>query len=303
MINLQEELKIKIVSPFWEEAYQRALLDSEQPEWLTADYIKYLNREIGIVAEHEEQVLDALERVVKDKKLNLLAKTLYHILSVCKVSEEAITEMEYPRNPPEDVDVVGYRFVLLFPMLAHVKTAYDAIVGKGIDETIAKKTFKAFDACITLSTVKVGYPCFSVMYFRWNFLYINQRMYRIGRFEFEIIPKINEPVRAFMSKKGQITTLMDNAKIHKSGHLLGAAGCTDEVGAYYADFLETEDYYEGYAVNADSHLVERHKTKLLKSDWEPIFKSGDMLVGVHIPAEEKLDRATCIYRLCRNETL
>ena len=32
------------------------------------------------------------------------------------------------------------------------------------------------------------------------------------------------------------------------------SGCTDEAGAFDAVFLETDDYYEGYAVNSETEL-------------------------------------------------
>ncbi len=50
--------------------------------------------------------------------------------------------------------------------------------------------------------------------------------------------------------------------------------CTDEDGAYNADFTETDISYEGYAVNKERRLAENHRTVLSKKRLEACISSG-----------------------------
>jgi hypothetical protein len=100
-------------------------------------------------------------------------------------------------------------------------------------------------------------------------------------------------VSIFQDKAGKLCILMRDTRLHASGNRLGAIGFTDEAGSYDADFVETDTYYEGYAVNEKTCLAENQRTQLPKEEWQCIFAPGDTLIKVHIPVRGKLTKEAC----------
>ncbi len=86
---------------------------------------------------------------------------------------------------------------------------------------------------------------------------------------------------------------MRETRLHASGNRLGAIGFTDEAGSFDANFVETDTFYEGYAVNEKTCLAESTRTRLSKEEWRCIFAPGDTLLKVHIPYGGKLTRESC----------
>ena len=149
------------------------------------------------------------------------------------------------------------------------------------------------DSLFTSDSEKAGKPVFSAEMFR-NYgvaIYINSLI--IGRLRFEIYESSNRPARIFTNSDGELCVLMDNVILHNSGHILGSYMCTDEDGAYNANFTETDISYEGYTVDKETRLAEKHRTVLSKKDWRPVYLPGDAAIKVHIPYGGKLDKASC----------
>ena len=102
----------------------------------------------------------------------------------------------------------------------------------------------------------------------------------IGRLGFEMRPFPGH-VRAFTREDGTMRVLADGCRLHSSGLLLGAADCTDEEGAFDADYLETAEYYEGCPIENGRARPER--IRLPRSEWKDFLAPGDPVVSVHIP--------------------
>ena len=113
-------------------------------------------------------------------------------------------------------------------------------------------------------------------------------MLRIERFNFEVRPRFNCNVRVFINVNKQIKTLMDNVRLHRSGHVLGSAGCIDEEDSFEAQIIETETYYKGYPV-AVNGLAETKEVILYKEEWKVALSDEDAVISVHIPVGGKLD--------------
>ena len=86
---------------------------------------------------------------------------------------------------------------------------------------------------------------------------------------------------------------MCGTRLHASGNILGAIGFTGEAGAFDADFLETEEYYEGYPIDEKTHLAKNTRIRLSKDQWEVVLAPGDTLLKVHIPNTGKLLKEDC----------
>ncbi len=293
MNDIRDALHINIESPYWEAAYARALAEPETPAWLTEDYIHKLHDEYGLLPKTYKAVLTALPFVAKEPALCLLAKTLYHILGTKKGFKEAFTAFELPKPPEGTENKIGYDCVALFPVLAHLTPSWDELKARGIEERVLTDSLFWADSLFYQCSEKAARPCFNEETFKLYGVAIYLNHLIIGRLRFEIHENSNRPARVFKNENGKFCVLMENTILHKSGNILGAYGCTDEDGAYPADFKETETAYEGYAVDSKTGLAQNTRTVLPKTDWTQVYTPGDTAIKVHIPYGGKLDKASC----------
>ncbi len=293
MQDVRKKLNIKIESPFWDEALKKAQNDPEVPEWLTQEYVSALEERFSILKENLLSVLAALEQVVKTPELCLFAKILYHIIEKKESFSNSFPVFELPEAPEGASEVLGYDCVGLFPILAHVIPFSRELEARSVPEDVISDTLSFLRSFVSESFKKTGKPCFDKSSFSVFRVFVYTNYLWIGRLRFEIEPDSKRKVRGFINKCGEIRSLACDVTLHRSGNFLGAIGFTDEEGSFEADFVETDDFYEGYAVNPESSLVETARTRLPKSEWECIFKPGDALLKIHIPNGGPLTKEVC----------
>lgn len=292
MNDIRKVLHIDIQSPYWDEAYAAACASSSLPEWLTEEYINKLNK-YGLLPKTYDIVCQALPLVQAEPALCVLAKTLYHILGTKKGFSAAFTAFELPKAPEGTQNAIGYDCVAIFPVLAHLLPSWDELAARGIEDDVLTASLFWADSLFSQSIEKAGKPCFNEEFFKpyGVAIYLNHLI--IGRLRFEIHENSERPARVFQNASGEYCVLMENTMLHQSGHILGSYGCTDEDGAYNADFVETNTTYEGYAVDPKTGLAQNTRTILKKSDWTCVYASGLTTIKVHIPYGGKLDKETC----------
>ena len=283
MADIRELLDIKLESPYFDEAYAKALADPELPYFLTEEYIHTLNDICHVLPKTYDKVLEVLPHVRAVPELVLLAKTLYYILDTREKYPEAFKAFTLPEAPKDSEHAVGYDTVTLFPILAHVKKSWDELFARGVGEDVAASSHAWMDSFFAEACEINGKLCFTKPYFAAYGVGIYVETLIIGRLRFEPRECAVRPVRIFENKKGEYVPLMDNTLIHKSGHVFGTYGCKDEGACYPADFAETADFYEGYTVDPISRLVVRERVRLSKEEWTPVFVSGGHALSVHIP--------------------
>ena len=82
MENLAKQLNISIdlTNKYWIDAYNKALLEPLVPYFISAEFVKKIQDEYGVLAKNYNLLLDAVCQIKQDKNLCLLAKILYHLL-------------------------------------------------------------------------------------------------------------------------------------------------------------------------------------------------------------------------------
>lgn len=289
MNDLLKELNMEPISEFFDECYEKALSEKELPIWLKEEFIKEAAADFPFLTDNLEEVLSALPEVVKNEKLVLFAKTLFHMLKVKKHHEEVFMGLKFPKAP-KDENPLGYDMFSFYPMFARIWEAYKELRAKGADEEVLNITAKGVGGSLNASSKLAGRLAFIERYFLWCTTHKNGSLFKIGRFSFEIRDNVDLGIYAFRDKKGNIKIFMKgNMKIHKSGFVLGSAGAKDEEGSFETVYNETEEFYEGNAVLKSSSIVENSLTKLLKSEWELIYSPKDTLISVHIPKQGSFD--------------
>ena len=292
MTDIRELLGIKIESPYWDEAFEMALSDTEIPRWLTQDFLDMLHEEYKVLPKTYEVISSALPSVLAVNELSLFAKTLYHILNNREPFSRSFTEFEMPKAPSKE-NAVGYACVAVFPVLGHVYKTWRELEKRGLPKDVISSSLFWVDFLFDEAMKKSGKAEYSLDAFRPYSVGIYVNSLIIGRLRFEMCEKLSYPVRIFKNGAGDILPLMDGVRIHKSGHLLGTYGCNDEDGAYDADFAESDGYFEGYTVNESTRLVEKKRVRLNKSEWSQVYSSGMSVLKVHIPYGGKLDKEIC----------
>lgn len=293
MKDVRKILGVKIESPYWDEAFGKAQSEPVIPSWMTKEHIHSLHSDCGLLSDNIEAILSAASLISKNPELCLLAKILAHIIATKKTFEEAFTEFELPRAPEGTENTIGYDCFAVFPIIANLKPTWDELVARGMPEAFISAGLFWVDCFMSEATEQMGKPAFTDKYFKMYpiTVYINQ--FILKRLRFEIHPASDRPVRIFRNRNGRICILMDKVYLHKSGHILGSFGCSDEDDSYFADFVETDSTYEGYAVDEITRLAQNVRTVLLKKEWEPVFVPGDDVIKVHIPYTGKLTNEAC----------
>ncbi len=293
MTDIRKILNVDIESPYWDEAYEKALKQPEVPEWLTEKYFRDLHEETGLLPDVLETLVSALPYVLEVPELVLYAKTLYNIFGLKKSSSAAFSKFEQIKAPEGTENPIGYDLLLAFPIFAHLRPSWEELRGRGVEADIAQKSL-IWANDILNDVIKVeGKPSTSMYFFNVHRVCIYVSQLFIERLRFELHENSSRPAKVFQNRDGKLAALMCNTTIHKSGYILGSGNYTDEEGSYDADFVETETTYEGYAVSDETHVAEKTRTVLSKSEWTPVFVPGDTVLKVHISPGPGFTKEAC----------
>lgn len=277
--DIRKILNITIESPYWEDALAEAREMEEIPHWLTDEFLQNMEQELQILGDDFDAVMAYLSGLRKNPALILLAKVIYQILCQRKGFSDSFSAFSTPLDTSKDFD-----FITLLPLLAHVAIYAQELFDRGIDRQVIFDTLLFLRYSITESHKLHSKPCFNTSHgFSIYGAYMYCHMLCIDPLRFEIHPNSDRKVRVFRKQDGKLCALMCDTTLHASGNLLGAIGFTDEEGAFDADFRETDEYYEGYPIDDETHLAKSTRVQLPKNQWQQILAPGDTLLKVHIP--------------------
>ena len=293
MRDIRKMLKIEIKSPFWDEAFKKALEEPLVPVWLTEEYICNIQNEYNLFSQNYELILTAVAEIVKVPELCILAKILYYIIDKNKPFSQAFTACELPKAPKNTENPLGYECVGAFPIIAHLSESIKLLEQRGIEREIISKSLRTIDCMFTYSYEITGRKCFEKQFFKSYTEALSTNNLVLGRLRFEIRKNYIIPARVFKSKSGEYCVLLCDTVIHKSGNILGSFGNTDEDGSYDADFVESDSSYVGYSVDKITRLAQNVRTTLSKDEWTCIYKPGDDVIKVHIPHGPGLKKELC----------
>ena len=286
--DIRKILNITVESPYWEDALAEAREMEALPHWLTDEFLQDMERELELLGDGFAAARENLAVLRRNPELCLLAKVFFQILCRRKGFGGSFTELSLPLESSTDFD-----FVLLFPLLAHVAIYARELSQRGVDRKVIFDSMHFLRYSIGESRKRHGRPSFDKAALSIYGAYLYCNMLWIGRLRFEIHPDSNRNVWVFRNKEGRLCALMCGTRLHASGNILGAIGFTGEAGAFDADFLETEEYYEGYPIDEKTHLAKNTRIRLSKDQWEVILAPGDTLLKVHIPNTGKLLKEDC----------
>ena len=190
-------------------------------------------------------------------------------------------DMELPEFGVSLVDDM----LALFMLLPNVESMVEQYKKRGLPYD---KALEQIDGCITAVQRRRGREGIDRRYFDWLANYFKCMIFQGGVFRVEVGIHKRPAMVLRHCCTGRYEIMMTDGTYHRSGNVLGSAGCTDTEGSFEADFCETETEYTGCL--AKNGLVSPVRVTLSKKEWEVYLKQGDATLSLHIPKGAELTR-------------
>jgi len=249
---------------------------------LSDGFITDVIEKSGQMTAYSEPILTAAKGVRENSALCLLVCLLEGYMGLDTKPDDSYIA---PKG-----EGVTYDILHLFPTLPAILKAIENFRKRNVPEDVIANTIKTYTEAFDVTTQINGKPIFSRQQLIWKWGVIHNRFIRIDRFNYDTPSHFLENCNVYRSIDGKVAVLADKVRIHTSGRILGAAGCDDEDGSFYAEVLETDTYFEGHPFVNDR--VEKETVRLPKPWWSLSLTPDDLVPRIHIPAEGKFDDET-----------
>lgn len=170
----------------------------------------------------------------------------------------------------------------LFLLLSRVEWAMAEYVRRGFTQEQARQLMDVFPGNFRTNLRSCGRPGVNQARYNWSVLIMYCALLPCRGFKFDIRKNPKTAMLLRNKESGETAVLVFDVSIHKTGHRLGTAGCTDEDGAFIPTLEETDTAWIGYAADKEG-LLHPEKKAFCKSQWEIVAKPGDDILGIHIP--------------------
>ena len=246
---------------------------------LSEEYIKATLSECFALSAFTQAILASAAEVRKNAAMRLLVCILEKWV---RQGAKDIKDYEAPCG-----EGPAYDFLHLFPMIPTMPDSVAHLRNRNIPEDIIAATMKEYDFCVNMLLDNKGRPAFDIGRLNWVIRVVKNELIRIGRFKYDMPAKRISGIRAYRNADGEICVLANGVNVHRSGKILGSAGCTDTTGSFRAEIEETPDKIIGYPI-VDG-LITNQKCELEKTEWSLCLSEDDDVIFVHIPPKENFD--------------
>lgn len=226
------------------------------------------------------RVRDAL---LLDKDNLLYAYFLHEVLK--ERDRELLRAVMHPRAEDKDE---RYDTLPLFALLAEIPAMKAEHKRRGIPEDVSHDTACMFENQ-TQDFIDLNGHIGMRGYVGWMLSFLDCRILRVGRFNLEYMT-YQSGYDVFDTEKG-LLMMATEGRFHRSGQVLGSAGCENEDGAFDATLTETEDAFIGY--RAENGVIKNERITLKKSECKRLLTKGDAVISVHIPSGGPMVHESC----------
>jgi len=208
---------------------------------------------------------------------------------------DAIVALSCPNHHLSDEK---YDLLPLFSMLYCIPDQVRTLRRKGVPEDVIAATLNMYEAQVQ-DFVNIHDHYGICEYVDWMMRFVRCDIIRVGRFNLEICPY--EDDFDIFENNGKLAVLPKGVTFHRSGQVLGNAGCEDTEGSFTAELVETDAYYEGCLI--EDCIAKNERIRLDKRHWKRYITTGDTVICVHIPDGEPLTPETCRRDLARGRKI
>lgn len=255
------------------------------PAWLDA-----LNSQYRLFNQDKDwAAITGAAREIRERPA--LLQYIYLIKHICQnreLADRVFAQLTLDVNCEKSL---AWDFAPLFALLPFIPGLVAAMQERKLPDDIIMGTLNEFEGKVADFQMRHGRLGMS-MYAGWLRRFIDGDIIRINRFNLEMKKEFTGAVAVYKNQQGACRLLMNHAVVHRSGMLLGAAGCDDTAGSYAAEISETADAITGYPVGQNGLATEK-QVRLPKSQWHCALKAGDPVLSVHIPAQMSLAQDIC----------
>ncbi len=260
--------------PYFEAAKKR--LEAEGDEIF--NFEKY-----GCYTYMKEDLARVRDALLSDRDNLLYAYFLHEILK--KRDKELLKLTSAPRAEEKSE---LYDTLPIFALLAELPAMWAEHKKRGIPEDVQRSTANMFENQMQ-DFIDLNGHLGIKGYFFWMLRFLDLAILRVGRFNLEYTT-YGFPYDVFDTKEG-LRLMPTEGRFHRSGQVLGSAGCEDEDGAFDASLTETEDAYIGFPV--ENGVCKNERIALKKSECKKILTKGDAVISVHIPSGGPMTEEAC----------
>ncbi len=251
---------------------------------LEEDYICEIDSKYRLFNHTLDAVLESARLIKQDQALIRYT----NLLSAAMLNREVWSKCGFASVPFVKEGEPARDFVGLIAMFPSMELAYNKMREHNFDDEAIRANFSSFETCIDIHVLRFGWAALNQLYFGWLQRYIDVNIINYGGFNFEMVKSVPPRVIVLKNKiSGESVRLMPNIKMHRDGMVLGSADYTDEEGSYIAEFIETDEYFEGYPCG-DNGFCTGEKQRYDRTEWEIALRGGDPVLSVHIPRKADL---------------
>ncbi len=314
LAQLMNDLNITNATSFPNELaqeYDMAVSDykSQNDAIVNEKYLNEINDKYKVFTEYWPVIINDAAKIRSRPDLLIYAYLLKRLIGNRDFPDKDIVRKLTASTPLNPAD---YYFTPLFSMMPYIPPMVEDMKRRDVPGDIINGTISEFEDKIRDFIDRNQTPGIS-NYIYWLKIFTDMEIFRIGRFNLQLNKKFPGSIVVYKRRDGKPTgelslkgadptgsslshqsyiILATGVSIHKSGMILGSAGCEDTEGSFEAVINETSEYYEGFPVG-QTGLVKAEKIHLPKTAWEVALQKDDYVISVHIPARLSLESGYC----------
>lgn len=235
--------------------------------------IAALQEEFNLFGDFYEAVCAAAKTLAQDPQRLAWGEAIAGYAAQATISQ--IRTIPFPL-PEGKVDML--------PLLVHLPMIPGAIASyrsRGFSEETIRELMASYRGCMSVVLQQTGISGLDKRYYGWLFLYSKALIFRYKGFLFEVASVPDRAVFLKNKETGQLVPLLLQGSIHRSGLILGSAGCEDPEGSREVTFRETAEGFYGYP--ATKGKVTSPETFFPASQWSCALRPGQFVLSAHLP--------------------
>ena len=267
----------------WEEIYESVEKEFNEKGCIYAEpsFYEGLVSDYGILTQHIEVYKKAATEISKSRELSLF------LLLICRAlenREKAASDLGQCSLPTKG-DELAVSMLPALVLASEMPYAHSVMAKRGIPEDIIRGAMSCTEKAVNDYHRRFGGYGTTHMLLAWNQLFVDGKLFRIGRLEIEVFTSFFPAVSVFEDRDGNRIALADGLSLHESGYAHGGVAYEDGE-PWTAELTETDTAFIGYPL--ENCFAKKEKITLEKGKWQRVLKKGDPIVSLHIPRGGKL---------------
>jgi len=282
----------------WETLFEEVMLDYDQNGCPLTDpaYYDRLHEGYNALPHHLHLYRQAAAAVAESEPLSRLLALLVASLSDPENAWRDVKAFSAPTAADGAHDLATDMLSGL-AICCQIPYQYKLLTERGLPKDVILRTVQMPEKGVDEYAKRHnGTPGYHLL--EWFQRWIHGHLFRIHRLEIEIFTGFSGRAQIFENAEGKHIALAHDIVLHKSGRALGSRYCESENCSWRADVCENDTAWSGHPYN-EKGLVEQTTVTLWRNEWHKVLEYGDPIVGLHIPADGRLDESAIDETLVR----